>query len=122
MIVETVRVSQKAKEQLTQLKRLTGIQNWNVLCRWALCTSLADPIPPSNIPIKTDSSIEMDWKTFAGKEADAYAALLNLTVNRGTDPDELFTRHLHRGISVLCGSKKVNSIVCLLQITDHSSI
>ena len=43
MSLETVRLSQRGKEQLIKLKRVTGIKQWNVLCRWALCVSLADP-------------------------------------------------------------------------------
>lgn len=45
-MIETVRVSEKAKVQLITLKRRTGIQNWNVLCRWALCSSLAESLNP----------------------------------------------------------------------------
>ena len=37
----SVRVNQQAKDQLIKLKRITGIKQWNVLCRWALCLSLA---------------------------------------------------------------------------------
>ena len=36
MAIEHIRVSQHAKDQLIRLKRVTGIKNWNVLCRWAL--------------------------------------------------------------------------------------
>ena len=32
-IVDVVRVDERAKNQLTTLKRRTGIKNWNVLCR-----------------------------------------------------------------------------------------
>ena len=33
--IENIKVSQQAKDRLTKLKRVTGIKNWNVLCRWA---------------------------------------------------------------------------------------
>lgn len=102
MIVETVRVSQKAKDQLIKLKRVTGIQNWNVLCRWALCASLSDPMPPQHLPIKTDSSIEMDWRTFAGKEELVYDVLIRHVAHiTGEDANQLFLMHLHRGIALL---------------------
>ena len=42
MIIKQVRVSQQAKDQLSRLKGKTGIKNWNVLCRWALCYSLSE--------------------------------------------------------------------------------
>jgi DNA sulfur modification protein DndE len=35
-MIENVRISEKAKNQLITLKRRTGIQNWNTLCRWGL--------------------------------------------------------------------------------------
>ena len=47
MAIEHVRVSLQAKGQLVRLKRLTGIKQWNVLCRWALCVSLAEQGTPS---------------------------------------------------------------------------
>ncbi|MBC6474598.1 MAG: DndE family protein, partial [Hormoscilla sp. GM102CHS1] len=40
-------LSQTAKNQLTQLKRNTKIDQWNILCRWAFCRSLAEPSIPS---------------------------------------------------------------------------
>jgi len=75
-MIETVRVSEKAKVQLITLKRRTGIQNWNVLCRWALCSSLAEKSEPPNEDIPSDSSIEMTWKTFTGGEEELYLALV----------------------------------------------
>ena len=32
-ILDNIRLSQKAKDQLIRLKRHTGIEHWNVLCR-----------------------------------------------------------------------------------------
>ena len=54
MPLEQIRLSQAAKEQLLRLKRRTGIKNWNVLCRWGLCRSLAEPTPPSPVTIPAD--------------------------------------------------------------------
>ena len=53
-MIETVRTSEKGKTQLITLKRRTGIQNWNVLCRWAFCISLKDP-PPESMPHRCHS-------------------------------------------------------------------
>ena len=41
----------QAKEQLIRLKTRTGIPQWNILCRWAFCLSLAEPTPPTPIEI-----------------------------------------------------------------------
>src|SRR5205809_5828830 len=75
-MVETVRVSKAAREQLITLKRRTGIENWNVLCRWALCVSLAEPMCPRDTGAVTDGAIEMTWRTFAGENDLVYAALI----------------------------------------------
>jgi len=120
MAIEHIRLSQKARDQLIQLKRKTGIQTWNVLCRWAFCVSLVEPsIPPqSNIP--ADSSVEMDWKTFAGTHSHMYLALLKERCHKdglGTADDVLsgqFRLHLHRGISYLVADPSVQDIFGLI--------
>ena len=42
MAIDHIRFSQQAKDQLIKFKRVTGIEHWNILCRWALCVSLAE--------------------------------------------------------------------------------
>lgn len=105
--VENIRLSEKAKIQLITLKRKTGVQNWNVLCRWALCVSLAEGTTPPEENIATDSSVEMSWRTFAGKQEDVYRSIFLTRMKRdfGTlTPDLISTQfklHLHRGIAYL---------------------
>ena len=118
MRIEQIKLSQTAKEQLIKLKRRTGLKNWNVLCRWALCRSLAEGTAPSPVPIPADSSVEMDWKTFAGPYGAVYLALLRQRCQRdGVELDESgsalnqqFRLHLHRGIAYLAGDKQLQSI------------
>lgn len=55
MIIKQVRLSQQAKDQLSRLKGKTGIKNWNILCRWALCYSLSEKTLPTDIPIARGS-------------------------------------------------------------------
>lgn len=111
--VERVRLSQAAKDQLIKLKRVTKIDQWNILCRWALCRSLAEPTPPSPVPINTDSNVEMTWKTFGGEMADILVVALRCrckTDKLYLDPDTLanqFRLHLHRGIGYLAGDQKI---------------
>lgn len=116
MTIEYIKLSQQAKDQLVKLKRVTGIAQWNVLCRWAFCTSLAEPNPPTIIKIPADSSVEITWKVFGGEHAEIYLALLKTRCQRDglalTD-DVLATQfrlHLHRGISYLAGDKKLKDI------------
>lgn len=121
-MIETVRVSEKGKVQLITLKRRTGIQNWNVLCRWALCSSLAEKSEPPNEDIPSDSSIEMTWKTFTGGEEELYLALIKLRANNAKIAIEketlnkYFRLHLHRGISYLTGNQKMNKIEDLVRL------
>ena len=74
--MDAVRVDERAKIQLMTLKRRTGVKNWNVLCRWALCASLAEPSVPADQEIGTLSNVEMSWSTFGGPSADIYAAII----------------------------------------------
>lgn len=120
MSLETVRLSQQGKEQLIKLKRVTGITQWNTLCRWALCTSLADPSMPLVREITTDSNVEMSWKTFAGAHGDLYLALLkDRCVADGLEPEKdnllrVMNMHMHRGIGHLAGDPELRSVEALV--------
>ena len=107
MSLETIRLSQKAKDRLIVLKRYTGVTQWNILCRWALCRSLQEPTTPSGHEIKLDSNVEIAWSTFGGEQASVYLALLKMRcVQDGLElsienlQDQL-TAHMHRGINYL---------------------
>lgn len=116
MAFEHIRLSQQGKDQLIKLKRLTGIEHWNVLCRWALCVSLAENSVPPSMKIPADSNVEMSWKVFGGRYADVYLALLKERCVRdgfGTDTDTLSQQlrlHMHRGISYLAANKSIKKI------------
>jgi len=122
MAIETIHLSQQAKDQLVKLKRITGIQNWNVLCRWGFCLSLADTSIPAPTKIPSDSSVEMTWKVFGGAYQEIYLAILldrckkdNLAVDNETLIAQ-FKLHLHRGIGHLSGhltKKKIKNLVKL---------
>ncbi len=118
MSLETIRLSQQAKEQLIRLKRMTGIKQWNVLCRWALCVSLADPSTPRAKDVITDSNVEMSWRTFAGEHGDIYLALLTerSAMEGSSSVGETMSSHLHRGIGMLAGAQ-IGSIEDLVAIT-----
>ena len=117
MPIEHVRLSMKARDHLIALKRRTGIENWNVLCRWALCYSLAEKSVPPETKIVTDSNIEMTWRTFAGQHEELYWGLMRQRCAMdGLDPtdDETvanqFRLHLHRGISYLMADRGIRSV------------
>lgn len=127
MSIKHIRLSQQAREQLSRLKRHTGIENFNVLCRWALCTSLAEHTPPPAIKIPADSNLEMTWEVFGGRLAEV---LLALVIQRckddglGTDDETVnaqFRLHLHRGIAYLAGDRKLRSMADLLQKAQRAA-
>src|SRR5262245_54063431 len=121
MAIERIQLSKQAKDQLLNLRRRTGIKNWNVLCRWAFCASLAEPGVPPLAKIPADGNVEMTWKVFGGPQADIYFALLKERCERdglGTSEDVLATQfrlHLHRGIGYLAADRQIRSIVDLVR-------
>lgn len=122
MVIDNIKLSQAAKEQLVKLKRVTGIAHWNVLCRWGFCRSLAEPAPPPTIRIPADSNVEMTWRVFGGRRADLYLALLKMRLQRdglALDDETLsqqFRLHLHRGISYLAGDRSLSRIDSLVSL------
>ena len=115
--VEHVRVSTKGKDVLSKIKRRTGMEHWNEICRVALCRSLSNPTPPSKIDKTGDSSIDMDWKTFAGSYQDELASLVLLraqkdgvNLSKKDAISDYFRLHLERGISSLQNIKSLAEI------------
>ena len=121
-MIETVKVSEKAKNQLITLRRRTGVENWNTLCRWAFALSLNEKSTPPDETINTDSNVEMTWKTFTGGRENLYLNLLILRAQKDgvkikkTDLNQYFKLHLHRGISYL-NSKVKNNVASLLELS-----
>jgi DNA sulfur modification protein DndE len=120
--LERIHLSQTAKEQLIKLKRTTKIDQWNILCRWAFCRSLAESAIPSPIPIPADSNIEMTWRVFGGEHSDILAIALKQRCYNdglGTDKETLATQfrlHLHRGIGYLAGDANIKKIEDLIEL------
>ncbi|MBZ2160770.1 DNA sulfur modification protein DndE [Alteromonas stellipolaris] len=112
--IDTIRLSEKQKQQLIRLKTKTGIENWNVLCRWALCMSLAEVTVPPIEDIPADSNVEMSWKVFTGEYADAYLAVLRQAYEKQKAhlDDVLFNDfiklHLNRGVTFITRSQHFN--------------
>jgi DNA sulfur modification protein DndE len=127
MAVEHIRLSQQAKDQLVKLKRVTGIEHWNVLCRWAFCLSLSEQSIPPAAKVPADSNVEMSWRVFGGRYSDLYMALLKERCVRdglGTDPETLaqqFRLHLHRGISYLAANKNLRKIDDLVALAVQAA-
>lgn len=122
MIVKQIKLPNQSKDKLSRLKGKTGIQNWNILCRWALCFSLSENTIPTDIDLPADSNVEMSWHTFAGEYHEIYDAVVKARCIRDglpTDDETLakyFKLHLNRGISYLAGTNVIKTIDDLLNL------
>lgn len=127
MIVKQIKLSNQAKDKLSRLKGKTGIQNWNILCRWALCFSLSEDTMPTEMEIQADSNVEISWHTFAGENHEIYDALIRARcIMDGLPTDEetlakYFKLHLNRGISYLAGTNVIKSIDDLINLALQKS-
>ncbi len=117
-----IRLSQRSKEKLARLKGKTGIKNWNILCRWALCYSLSEKTIPTDIEIPYDSNLEMSWYTFGGEYSDLYVALIRawcIEMDLPTDDATLqkyFHLNLERGIAHLSGTGFIKNLDDLIKL------
>jgi DNA sulfur modification protein DndE len=129
--IETIRLSPTAKDRLLKLKRVTKIDRWNVLCRWALCRSLSVATIPSESLIDTqttaDNTLEISWQTLGGEIGDLLLIALKQRCHQdglGTDRQTLALQlnlHIHRGIGYLVGDLNVKTIAEFL-VANNTSI
>ena len=126
--IERFRLSETAKEQLTQLKRSTKIEQWNILCRWAFCRSLAEPSLPSAVSESTKGGIELTWRVFGGELSDILLMALKqrchedgLATDRGTLIEQ-FRLHVHRGIGYLVGEAELQTIEALTHLVPPPNL
>lgn len=121
MIIKHFKLSQPEKDRLIRMKVRTGIQNWNILCRWALCWSLSEPTIPGGVDPLSDSNVEMDWSTFAGEYAEIYEAIIRQRcIDDGLGDDDktcmkYFRLHLNRGINHYSAKDVLKSYQALLR-------
>ena len=127
MIVKQIKLPNQAKDKLSRLKGKTEIQNWNTLCRWAVCFSLSEDSIPTDFELPADSNVEMSWHTFAGENHEIYDALIRarcLKDGLPTNEETLakyFKLHLNRGISYLSGTNVIKSIDDLINLAIKKS-
>ena len=123
MIIKQIRLSQQSKDKLSRLKGKTGIRNWNILCRWALCYSLHEKTIPTDVPLVADSNLEMSWYTFAGEYSELYEAVMKAWCTKmGLQTDDetvakYFLLNLERGIGYLSGTGFIKDIEDLLNLS-----
>jgi len=120
---EVIRISEQGKRQLIRLKRTTKINQWNILCRWALCTSMNDQSPLRSANLGAMSNVEMTWETFCGPFQTCFYALLNRRLHEFPEEKRILggivsscSAHVHRGIIVLSHKKPDPERLIKLQI------
>lgn len=110
-MIDRIRLTAAAKIQLSTLKRKTGIEHYNSICRHALCISLANPSMPPEEDFNFNGGIEIDWRTFTGGHEELYLNLLLLRMREDGGPADaervkrVCACHLHRGLSYLVGKE-----------------
>ena len=124
LCVETVRLGADTKIHLSTLKKRTGIENWNTLCRWAFCLSLSDETPVRDRDEKGVGAVEMTWKTFAGEDEDIYRVLLveRCQSEHGSLDKEMLAstlrQHIARGAARLVSNRGLKSVGQLLEMAS----
>jgi DNA sulfur modification protein DndE len=110
--MERIKLSVSARNQLATLKRRTGIEHNNVICRHALCISLANPSVPPDENFSFVGGLEIDWRTLTGGQEALYTNLLVVRLlSDGKRISEeairqTFLLHVHRGLSYLVGRRE----------------
>jgi DNA sulfur modification protein DndE len=107
--VQTVVTTPRGRDQLINLKRHTGVPQWNIIMRWAVCASLREetPPPPAEREGADGDRVSVDWETFAGdlnqEITSAFWMRHASETSHGTDQaaSESFKRHLQRGLNIL---------------------
>lgn len=128
MAIKQIRLASQAKDQLVRLKSKTGISQWNILCRWAFCISLAEETPPTPVDIPSDSNVEMTWHVFGGEYHEVYLALLQercivdgVDIKDDAAVNRQFRLHLHRGLGYLATPNRIRSVADLIATATVSN-
>jgi DNA sulfur modification protein DndE len=115
--MDRIRLNATAKNQLATLKRRTGIDHNNALCRHALCISLANPSVPPLEAYSFGGGIEIDWRTLTGGQDALYLNVLVIRIlSEGRKVTEEAVRqtlvqHVHRGLSYLVSRREDDLLV-----------
>ena len=116
-MIERVKLTATARNQLATIKRRTGIEHNNAICRHALCISLANPSVPPDENFAFAGGLEIDWRTLTGGQDDLYINLLTvrlLSEGKRVSEDsirQVFLLHVHRGLSYLMSRRDDDLLV-----------
>jgi len=122
LTIDILRTSSNVKSSLTRIKTITGISNWNIICRWALCLSLKQTSLPREVEEKLDG-VEIDYDTLVGKNKSIYTQLLinNLVSHKVAVDKKNLTKylyaHVNRGVNIIY-TNKLKDISGLMAFTN----
>ena len=120
--IDLLRTSASVRNSLTRIKTITGIPNWNIICRWAFCLSLKQTSLPREVDEKLDG-IEIDYDTLVGKNKSIYTQLLinNLDSHKVEIDKKNLTKylyaHVNRGVNIIY-TNKLKDISGLMSLTN----
>ena len=121
--IDILRTSSNVKSSLTRIKTITGISNWNIICRWAFCLSLKQTSLPREVEEKLDG-VEIDYDTLVGKNKSIYTQLLinnlvthNVAVDKKNLTKYLYA-HVNRGVNIIY-TNKLKDISGLFKLTNN---
>ncbi|WP_230953232.1 DNA sulfur modification protein DndE [Burkholderia stagnalis] len=115
--MERIKLSASARNQLATLKRRTGMEHNNAICRHALCISLANPSVPPDENFSFAGGLEIDWRTLTGGQEALYTNLLIVRLladGKRVSEDAIrqtFLLHVHRGLSYLVSRREDDLLV-----------
>lgn len=126
--MERIRLNAAARNQLVTLKRRTGVEHNNALCRHALCLSLANPSVPPEETFSAAGGVEIDWRTLTGGEDALYYNVLAIRLMSEQKPvnDDSIRRtliqHVHRGLSYLVSRRDEDLLVELAKALNTTDL
>ena len=121
--IDLLRTSANVRNSLTRIKTITGIPNWNIICRWAFCLSLKQTSLPREVDEKLDG-IEIDYDILVGKNKSIYTQLLinNLISHKVEIDKKNLTKylyaHVNRGVNIIY-TNKLKDISGLFKLTNN---
>ena len=112
---ETLRLGKQSRDNLIKIKRVTGIEHWNIICRWALFVSLREPTRPVVPPESSEGGVEIAWKVFAGELDKVVLSMVSMRIYQdgvGSDAEQanVLRSHVTRGLGYLASGTDTKSI------------
>jgi DNA sulfur modification protein DndE len=121
--IESLKISDRAFLDITQIKTKTRIDTMNIICRWAFNISLSSDLPPPPLAKEDKINKEIDWKIFAGDYEYLITGLLKNRLNQDkikitneTMSDHL-RLHVQRGLSLIAAQKNIKNIEDFIELS-----